>query len=131
MFLLDTNTLIYFFKGEGGVAARLLATPPDQVAVCTVSLFELETGLRKSSSPKQRRKQLDAFVSAAQVWDLDRAAAAAAADIRAALEAKGQPIGPLDNLIAGIALAHDAMLVTRNLREFSRVAKLKTVDWHG
>lgn len=131
MFLLDTNTLIYFFKGEGGVADKLLATPPEQVAVSTVSLYELETGLRKSTSPKQRRKQLDAFTGAAQVWDLGQAAATAAADIRAALEAKGQPIGPLDTLIAGIAVARGATLVTRNLRKFSRVTKLKTVDWHG
>jgi len=131
MFLLDTNTLIYYFKGQGQVAERLLATPPDQVAVSTVSLYELETGLRKSAHSRQRRKQLDALVSAARVWVLDQASAAAAADVRAALESKGQPIGPLDTLIAGIALAHGATLVTRNLREFSRVQRLAVTDWHG
>lgn len=131
MFLLDSNTLIYFFRGEGRVAERLLATPPDQVAVSTVSLHELETGLRKSSAPARRRKQLDAFVGAAHVWTLDQPAAVAAADVRAALESKGQPIGPLDTLIAGIALIHGATLVTRNLREFSRVQRLTVIDWHG
>lgn len=131
MFLLDTNTLIYYFKGQGRVAEQLLATPPNQVAVSTVSLHELETGLRKSSHATQRRKQLDAFVSAARVWVLDQAAAVAAAEARVALESKGRPIGPLDTLIAGIALAHGATLVTRNLREFSRVPRLDVTDWYG
>ena len=131
MFLLDTNTLIYYFKGQGQVAEKLLATPPDQLAISTVSLFELETGLRKSGESRKRRAQLDAFALAAQVWSFDQPAALAAADIRAALESKGQPMGPLDNLIAGIAVVHAATLVTRNRREFSRVPRLATVDWHG
>ena len=131
MFLLDTNTLIYFFKGQGRVAERLLATPPNQIAVSSVSLYELETGIRKSSHPKLRRKQLDAFATATQVWVLDRTAAIMAADVRAALESKGTPIGPLDTLIAGIALAHAATLITRNLREFSRVPRLVSADWYG
>lgn len=104
---------------------------PDQVAVSTISLYELETGLRRSSHQKRRRKQLDALVSVARVWAFDHAAAVAAADVRAALEAKGQPIAPLDALIAGIALAHAATLGTRNLREFSRVPRMAVADWHG
>ena len=131
MFLLDTNTLIYYFRGQGQVAEKLLATPPAELAVSTVSLFELETGLRKSAHARARRSQLDAFVRATQVWVFDQASADATADIRVTLEGKGQPIGPLDNLIAGIALAHGATLVTRNLREFSRVPRLAVVDWHG
>lgn len=130
MFLLDTNTLIYYFKGQGRVAERLLATPPTQLAVSTVTLFELETGLRKSSQASRRRGQLNELVDAATVWGFDRAAVDKAADIRATLETRGQPIGPLDCLIAGIALAHGATLVTHNLREFSRVPKLLVTDWH-
>jgi tRNA(fMet)-specific endonuclease VapC len=38
MFLLDTNTLIYFFKGQGKVAERLFAVPPGDVAISSVSL---------------------------------------------------------------------------------------------
>ncbi|MGQ0801489.1 MAG: PIN domain-containing protein [Pseudomarimonas sp.] len=131
MFLLDTNTLIYYFKGMGNVTERLLATPPDQLSISTISLFEIETGLRKQSGALTRRKQLEAFVRSTQVLVLDQAAASAAAAIRAELESKGQPIGPLDNLIAGIAVANRRTLVTRNIREFSRVPNLEVEDWHG
>lgn len=131
MFLLDTNTLIYFFKGQGRVAERLLATSPQQLAVSTITLHELETGLLKSVDATTRRRQLAAFVSAAQVWDFDQAAATASAEIRAELEVIGRPIGPLDNLIAGTARGRSATLVTRNLGEFSRIPGLAVIDWYS
>ncbi|BCU08096.1 hypothetical protein Atep_27730 [Allochromatium tepidum] len=55
MYLPDTNTLIYFFKGQGRVAERLLATPPKQVGISAIVLHELQTGIAKStrgSSPR-------------------------------------------------------------------------------
>lgn len=131
MFLLDTNTLIYFFKGQGNVAERLFATPPVEVAISAVSLYEMEVGIAKSAQPAKRRRQFDAFLESASVLPLDRAAARAAAAARADLEKRGVPIGPLDNLIAGTALAHRATLVTRNTREFSRLPNLTVIDWRG
>ena len=56
--------------------------------------------------------------------------AATAARTRAHLEQAGTPIGPIDTLIAGIALAHDLTLVTRNTREFERVLGLKLENWY-
>jgi tRNA(fMet)-specific endonuclease VapC len=131
MFLLDTNTLIYFFKGEGRVAEHLLATPPSDIAISTISLYEIEVGIAKSAQPAKRRRQLDTFLSAISVFPFDRSAALAAATVRAELERRGRPIGPLDNLIAGIALAHRATLVTRNTREFSRLPNLDVTNWYG
>lgn len=130
MFLLDTNTLIYFFKGQGKVAGHLLATPPAEISISAVSLYEIEVGIAKSAQPTKRRKQFDAFLAAASVLPLDRGAARAAATARADLEKRGLPIGPLDNLIAGIALAHRATLVTHNTREFSRLPGLAVIDWY-
>ena len=129
MFLLDTNTLIYFFKGQGRVAKRLLATSPQQLAVSTITLFELETGLRKSGASEARRAQLAAFAASAQVLPFDSDAATEAADIRVQMELAGTPIGPLDTLIAGTARAARATLVSRNLREFQRVPQLAVENW--
>lgn len=96
MFVLDTNTLIYFFKGMGGVSKRLLATPPSEIAVPTIVLYELEVGIAKSSSPSKRRAQLDVIT------------------------------GPLDTLIAGTALSQGAVLVSRNVAEFERIRELRS-----
>jgi len=130
MYALDTNTLIYFFRGQGMVAERLLATPPAEVAIPAVSVYEIEVGIAKSTQPAKRRRQFDDLLEAMTVLPFERAAASAAAGVRASLEKKGQPIGPLDTLIAGTALAHRATLVTHNTGEFKRVPKLSLVDWY-
>jgi len=130
MYVLDTNTLIYFFRGQGKVAERLLATPPAEVAIPAVSIYELEVGIAKSAHPAKRRRELDELLEAVTVLPFDRAAAVAAAGVRSTLEKAGRPIGPLDTLIAGTALAHRATLVTRNTREFKRVSKLALIDWY-
>jgi tRNA(fMet)-specific endonuclease VapC len=131
MFVLDTNTLVYFFRGEGGVAQRLLSTAPAEIAIPAVVVFELETGIQKSTDSKKRRGQLDVLLQATTVLSFGLAEARAAASIRATLEQAGTPIGPMDTLIAATAVAHRATLVTRNTREFSRVPGLTVVDWYG
>jgi tRNA(fMet)-specific endonuclease VapC len=131
MFVLDTNTLVYFFRGEGEVARRLLATAPADVAVPSVVVFELETGIAKSRDASKRRAQLDQLLQAVTVLPFGVEEAKAAALLRARLEQEGTPIGPMDTLIAGSALAHRGVLVTRNLREFGRVPGLVVQDWYG
>ena len=59
----------------------------------------------------------------------DHAAARQAARIRVELETQGLVIGPLDLLIAGTAISRDAVLVTNNIREFSRLKGLRLSDW--
>ena len=130
MFALDTNSLIYFFKGRGRVAERLLATPPSEIGVPAIVLYELEVGIAKSSSPDKRRKQLSELVDLVNLLPFGEAEARAAATLRAALEKRGKPIGPIDTLIAGTAVANRALLVTHNTSEFGRVSGLKVVDWY-
>jgi len=130
MYLLDTNTVIYFFKGIGNVAPRLLDVPPAEVAISTITLFELHVGIEKAGAPAARLQQLDHFVSFVRLVDFTQREAAAAAELRAELERKGRPIGPLDNLLAGTAIAHQATFVTRNVKEFSRVPGLTVESWY-
>ena len=130
MYLLDTNSLIYFFRQDGQVHVNLLATPPSEIAVPTVVLHELETGIAKSSNPAKRRAQLDRLLQVVNVLPLGVAEAKAAALARATLEGTGEPIGPIDTLIAGVALANRCTLVTRNVREFARVPGLAVVNWY-
>ena len=130
MHLLDTNTLIYFFKGQGRVAERLLTMAPSALGVPAPVLYELEYGLARSNAPEKRRTQLAEFLRSARLIDFDANCAQAAGKLRAELEFAGQPIGPLDGLIAGTALAHGATLVTHNTREFARIAGLRLEDWY-
>ena len=130
MFVLDTNTLIYFFKGLGNVAANLLGKPPKDIGVPAIVLYELEVGIHKSNSPEKREGQLAVFMSVVNLLPFGMNEAKVAAQIRAHLEAQGQPIGPYDILIAATALANQATLITRNTREFSRIDQLVIENWY-
>ena len=129
MYLLDTNTIIYFFKGLGNVAEILLSKAPEDIAIPAIALYELEVGIAKSINPKKRKIQLESLVSRITVLPFTEKGAEISAKIRAELEKQGTPIGPLDNLIAGIALYSNTILVTHNLKEFSRVKGLIIEDW--
>ena len=130
MYLLDTNTLIYYLKGMGNVAERLLSTSPSEIAISAIVLFELEVGIGKSVSPRKRKAQLQEFTSLVTVLSFDRSAAESAAEIRVKLEKRGVPIGAYDILIAASALATNSTLVTHNRKEFERIEGLKIEDWY-
>jgi len=130
VYALDSNTLIYFFKGEGRVAEHLLSQPPAMIAVPTIVLYELQTGILKSHSAPTLMRQLEDFRHAVEVLQFGEPEARSAAEIRATLESTGEPIGPYDVLIAATARANGCTLVTRNLGEFTRVPGLQTVDWY-
>jgi len=129
MYLLDTNTLIYFFKQQGNVSERLLNTTPSEIAISLLTVYEIEVGLAKSSDPLRRRNQFEEFLSVVKLIPFDQNEARISAQLRAILEKIGKPIGPIDTLIAGSALAHGATLITHNLSEFERVPGLAVEDW--
>ncbi len=92
--------------------------------------IELEVGIAKSQAPALRRQQLAQLLEWVRVTPLGMEEVRHAARIRATLEKRGEPIGPIDVLIAGTALAQTAVLVTRNVREFGRVPGLQVEDWY-
>jgi tRNA(fMet)-specific endonuclease VapC len=130
LYVLDTNTIAYFFRGQGRVAQRMLEHAPSNIAVPAVVEYEIRYGLAKARGAAARLKQVEDFVGTAIVLPFGSAEAAAAAQVRVGLERKGIPIGPHDILIAGTALAHRATLVTHNTAEFSRIDGLRLEDWY-
>jgi tRNA(fMet)-specific endonuclease VapC len=130
MYVLDTNTLIYFFKGIGNVSNHLFDVPPKDIGIPSIVLFELEVGIAKSSSPQERQTQLKNFASIVSLLPFGFSEAGISASIRANLEQQGNSIGPYDVLIAGTAIANKGILVTHNTSEFSRIQGLRLVDWY-
>ena len=64
-----------------------------------------------------------------EIKNFDTDAADCYGKIRADLEKKGTPIGPLDMMIAGHAQSLDLTIVTNNVKEFARVDNLKIENW--
>ena len=130
MYLLDSNILIYFFRGTGHVADHLRRHAASTIKIPTPALFELEYGTAKSSRPMQQRAGIDAVMQRFESIPLNYASARQAGVLRQSLEKGGVPIGPYDLLIAGIALANNLTVITRNTREFERVPGLKLENWY-
>lgn len=129
MYILDTNSVIYFFKGIGEIATNLFKHSPKDIFIPSIVIYELEVGIAKSNNPAKRKEQLDKLLSNINILNFTPKEAKASANIRATLESKGTPIGPLDTLIAGCAKANNLILVTHNTKEFNRVEGIEVVDW--
>lgn len=130
MYVLDTNVVLDYLRERGKVAANLLAVRPGQIALPAVAAYEIWVGVLGSQNRARRRAQYEEFLSMVPVLDFDAQIAEKAAELRHVMERRGEAIGPLDTLIAGTALAHNASLVTRNVREFGRVPRLNVVNWY-
>lgn len=129
-YLLDTNICIYLIKRRPSeVLERFRKHSPQDVAISTVTLFELQSGIEKSQYRQRAEDALTKFLLPLNVIDLDASAAMEAAGIRAQLEKMGTPIGPYDLLIAGLVKSQEMILVTNNTKEFERVAGLHLENW--
>jgi tRNA(fMet)-specific endonuclease VapC len=97
--------------------------------VSVIVVQELVRGAASSASPLQRRAQLDRLLSDLETADFTVDDAEVAGELSARLRQAGTPIGDLDTLIAGQALARGWTVVTRNVRHFGRVEGLPLIDW--
>lgn len=132
MLILDSNIISYYLRGDPQIVPRVQALAPAEVGVPAIVEYELRYGLLRlpQEAAKPRLAALMQLLQPMQRLPFDSDCAAHAARIRAELEAAGTPIGPHDTLIAATALRYQATLVTRNVREFSRVSGLQWLNWH-
>ena len=128
--MLDTNACIAIIRRQPeAVLKRLRGKTIGQVGLSSITLAELEFGAAKSERATEARNALAEFLLPLEICPFDLAASASYGQVRAALERAGNPIGPLDTMIAGHALSLSAILVTNNVREFRKVAGLQIDNW--
>jgi len=129
--ILDTDVCIEILRGNQALVDRRLATP-DDVATTWITACELEYGAAKSSRADDNRRLVDGFLATVAVLGLDSRAAKHFGALKARLERRGSILADADLLIASIALAHQAVLVTGNRRHYDRISELPIEDWmHG
>ena len=132
IYLPDTNACIALLRGQSPkLAVRWQATQPSDVATCAVVVYELRYGAERSSVPAREHAKLDTFLEPYICLPFDDACARRCGELRHRLEQAGQLIGPHDLQIAATALHYDLTVVTHNIREFGRIAGLKTEDWEA
>jgi tRNA(fMet)-specific endonuclease VapC len=136
MNLLDSDTLTWFTAGHPRLVKRVLAAT-DIVGTTIISRIEILRGrfdfLMKAADGQQLQRaqgwleQSERDLNKFAVVPIDEAAAARFDQLR--VQRNLRKIGRADLLIACIALANDATLVTRNLKHFRQVPNLKVENW--
>jgi tRNA(fMet)-specific endonuclease VapC len=125
---LDTNIIIAYLNGNQKVAERLKAHLPE-LAMSSLVLAESRYGARASAKASENLQRLEQFLQIVSVVDFDQASADSYSQLRLALRRKGRPTGEMDLLIASIAIAHQAILVTHNTKHFNQIEGLVVEDW--
>lgn len=129
-YMLDTNICIYAMKNKPErVLNRLKEELDSGICISSITLAELEYGMKHSSDPTRNEQALLRFLVPLSILPFGASAASEYGEIRAYLQRQGTPIGPLDMLIAGHAKAENLILVTNNVREFERVPDLEIENW--
>ena len=126
-FLLDTNAVIALLEDDRSFVARARTYLPSDFGISAIVHHELCFGAYKSRRVSANLQNVHALQF--EVVPISKADAERSGEIRAALQARGTPIGPYDVLIAGQAVARSLTLITHNVAEFSRVDGLEFEDW--
>ncbi|NTV05343.1 MAG: type II toxin-antitoxin system VapC family toxin [Chlorobiaceae bacterium] len=128
-YLLDTNICIYIINARPPhVLERFRQVSIGDIGISSITAAELVFGVIKSGSERNRRA-LEMFFVPLELYPFDATAVWHYGEIRSDLEQRGEPIGPVDTMIAAHAKALNAVLVTNNSREFSRVQGLNIENW--
>lgn len=137
-YLLDTDTTSYLIKRNSPhhrkVLNRLLSLPPSAVAISSITICELVSGIKQIPDQnmvhkKRVQEALEHFITSINILDYTYAAALIYGEMRARLKSKGKDIGAMDCLIASHALNEGRILVTNNIKHFKQIKELEWENW--
>jgi len=128
-YLIDTDILIYFLKGQKSVTQRFLDARPDSIHTSIVNHAELLYGAYHSQQKKKNITKITAFLKTLPVLPFSEAASRYFAELKSKLHTNGNTLADMDLMIAAICLQNDMVLVTNNTKHFNRVPKLKLDNW--
>ena len=128
IYLLDTDTFSLIVRKNSSVIENLINHEHDEICISSISYAELLYGLEKKGSEKLF-SEVNTIAGKLSIVDFDQSQSKLYGKIRTELEKSGTPLGDMDMLIAAAAMSQDAVLVTHNIKHFSRINGIKTEDW--
>ena len=127
-YLLDTNICIHYFKGQFEIKERIENIGYKRVAISEITLAELIYGAEKSQKKEQNIHVVETFSQKITIIPIFNAIRIYAKE-KARLKEKGTMISDLDLFIGSTAVFYNMIMVTRNVREFSRLENLRLENW--
>lgn len=131
LYLLDTNTCVFFLRGQLDLDEKIRAKGLDHCSLSEVTIFELKFGAENSDNPKKSHKAVDKFVKGLSIIPI-MGIIEQYAKTKVALRRSGTPMHDEFDLIIGVtALANNMTLVTDNTNDFRYITDLKLENWVG
>jgi len=124
-YILDSDILIYFLKGEKEVIEKVLSLQNDELYITIINYTELLYGIYNSNKISQNREKILPFLDNFKILQFDKNASEIFAKLKAKLNKQGKIIADTDLMIASIAISNKAILYTNNLKHFNRIDELK------
>jgi predicted nucleic acid-binding protein len=127
MKLLDTDHCIAILRGQLDINAHV--PPQEELGTTAISVAELTHGAHRSLHKEDNLAKLEVLLSVLVILPFDEAAGRKFGELKAELEARGEPLDQFDLQIASIAIENDCELLTINNRHFSRIGSLHLENW--
>ncbi len=124
-YILDSDILIYFLKGEKEVIEKVLSFQNDELYITIINYTELLYGIYNSNKISQNREKILPFLDNFKILQFDKNASEIFAKLKVKLNKQGKIIADTDLMIASIAISNKAILYTNNLKHFNRIDELK------
>lgn len=129
-YLLDSDVFSLMVKGnDEAINQRMQTLAKGEAVLSVITTGEFFYGVAHQPISALREKRAQRLIDFYGVLPIGENVSVVYGQIRAELRAKGTPIGPNDLWLAAQAQAHGLVMVTRNGREFKRVAGLKVQGW--
>ena len=128
IYMLDTDTVSFLVRKNPTVIGNLLKHEDDEICISAISYAELCFGLEKKGSEKLFN-EARAIMGKLSIIGFDDSQSELYGKIRLQLEKSGTPLGDMDMLIAAASLSAGAILVSHNVKHFSKIRGMKVEDW--
>ncbi|MEB3147662.1 MAG: type II toxin-antitoxin system VapC family toxin [Sphaerospermopsis sp.] len=129
IYLLDTDTCIYWLKNITSVTNKIQTIGWENICICNITVAELYFGAYNSQKVAENLTRAENFIQNIAVITLDNNAVKKFGELKAELRKIGQQVADFDLLIASVALTRTYILVTNNTRHYSRISELKLENW--
>lgn len=127
-YLLDTNTCIYYIKGQFDLRKNFEKVDLDNCFISEITLAELKFGVENSQKKEKNQIALDNFLAGIKIIPIYHSLDMYAKE-KARLRKSGTPIDDFDLLIGVTSGTHNLIMVTNNSVHFERIDGIVMEDW--
>ena len=129
MYLLDTDTIIYFLKNDPVVVDNFRLNEDAPKALSVITYGELLYGAENSARRNENLARIHRIAELFPVIDVTRAVMETLSSVKFSLKRSGRTVGDFDLVIASTAITIGYSVVTNNQRHFDKISGLNTANW--